>query len=90
MFIMSLSSVILVSITSTLSILKCNKRKFRSGLDEFALHVSVLKTRRVYPEYLVLLYAAAGIMNLIYTGGNMILAYSFERKEIAYFSALNF
>lgn len=85
MFIMSLSLVTLVSITSTLSILKCNKRKFQSGSDEFALCVSVFKTRTVYPEYSVLLYTAAGVMNLIYTGVNMILAYSFERKKMHIF-----
>ena len=39
----------------------------------------------MYPVYSVLVYTAAGIMNLIYTGVNMILAYSFERKKIHIF-----
>lgn len=37
---------------------------------------------------LMLLYTAAGIMNLIYTGVSMILVYSFERKKICIFLPL--
>ena len=33
----------------------------------------------------MLLYTAAGIMNLLFTGVNMILVYSFEREKICIF-----
>jgi hypothetical protein len=70
---LSYSSVTLVLVSSTPSILKGNKRSFRSYSDELALCVSVLKTKTMY--WIDLITYSSRHVELIFMGVNMILVY---------------